>query len=67
MKVITKELDDTDKEIIRLAGEGKTAKETAAILKITINQVTGRIKEMMRYYECANKIELVIKVNKQQS
>ncbi len=57
-----KELDEVDKKILKLAGEGLTAKETGYELNISKKSIEKRFHIMMKYYNCNSKTELVTKL-----
>lgn len=56
-----KELDDTDKKILAMAAEGKTAKNIAYQLNIKQKHIEWRIVQMKKWYNCGSLIELVAK------
>lgn len=65
MIITKKELDETDKKILRLAGEGMTAKEMGYELNISRKMVEKRIWVMRKYYECKSITQLIVKLQKE--
>lgn len=59
-----KEMDHIDKEIIQMAGDGKTAKEIARELKASPRSIEYRIASMKKYYDCKSLPQLLIKLSK---
>lgn len=55
-------INETNRRIIRLMGEGNTDKEIASQLKMSIRTVQDRVYKMMKYWECKNRTQLVLKV-----
>lgn len=66
MIVTQKQLDDTDKEIIRLAGEGMTAKEIGYEINLSQRAVEARIRVMKDWYKCNSLVHLVQVISKLQ-
>lgn len=59
-----KEMDHIDKEIIQMAGDGKTAKEIARELKTSSRSVEYRIASMKKYYDCKSLPQLIMKISR---
>lgn len=55
-------ITETNKEIIRLMGEGNTDKEIAEVLKMPVRTVQGRVYKMLEKWKCRNRTQLVLKV-----
>lgn len=67
MIITEKKLDDVDKKILKLAGEGLLIKEMDIRVddkSISVHTISIRIREMKRYYGCKTLAELVLKMNK---
>lgn len=64
MIITEKKLDETDKKILKLAGEGLTVKEMAPEVQKSPHTISIRIREMKKYYGCKSLVELVFKMNK---
>jgi DNA-binding CsgD family transcriptional regulator len=62
MITVKKELDETDFKILHKIKDGKSYKETAYELSITINAVTNRLHIMRKYFGCTNNIRLIIEL-----
>jgi DNA-binding NarL/FixJ family response regulator len=60
MKATNKELDELDRKIITLLGEGKPIKDIAWKLGKHHRQIDYRIKVMRRHFRCANNVQLVL-------
>lgn len=59
MIVTQKQLDDTDKEIIRLLASGMTAMEIGIELDLSNRSVERRIVIMRKWYKCNSQAQLV--------
>ena len=59
MIVTRKELDETDKMILRLSAEGKAIKEIAAHLHLSIPTIKYRRSVMKKEFKCSNIANLV--------
>lgn len=59
-----KKLDDTDKKIISLCSQGKTAKEIGYELNLKPKSVSKRVDLMKKYYQCKSIAHLVDTVRK---
>lgn len=59
MITTVKVLDDIDKKILKLAGEGLTVKEMAPKVEKSPHTISIRIREMKKYYRCKNLAQLV--------
>lgn len=59
-----KELDEKDKKIIELSGEGKTAKEIGYIMNLSAKSVAARKTKMFQYFKVSSITELVLKISK---
>jgi len=57
-----KKLDDIDKKILKLAGDGLTAKEIAYEINEKQKAVERRIRIMKEYYQCKSTTHLVTKL-----
>lgn len=62
MIITKKELDETDKKILRLASQGFTAKEIGYELNRTQRCIEAKIRRMKDYYECKSITHLVGKL-----
>jgi DNA-binding CsgD family transcriptional regulator len=56
-----KDLDSTDKKILKGFSEGMTAKEIAQGIGISPHTISVRVREMKKYYVCKNIAQLVLK------
>lgn len=65
MIITQKQLDETDKKILKLAGEGLTVKEISGKENINVHTISVRIREMKKYFACSNITELVLKTKEQ--
>lgn len=63
MIVTEKQLDEIDKKILKLSGEGLTAKEIGYEINITQRSVEARVREMKKWYSCKSITELVKKIS----
>jgi len=61
MITVKKELDETDKKILRGFSNGKTAKEISASIQISPHTISMRLREMKKYYVCKNIAQLILK------
>lgn len=59
MKVKEKELDDKDKQIVKLAASGYSYEKISKIVFLSKATVKNRIKIMREYYNCTNSVHLV--------
>ena len=57
-----KELDETDKKILKMASEGYTAKEIAYEINKSQRCVEARVRTMKDYYDCRSITQLVAKL-----
>jgi DNA-binding NarL/FixJ family response regulator len=61
---VVKELDDIDRQIVKLAGEGKTNKEIAYELNKKPKTIEARKRVMFDYFKVKSTAELVLKISK---
>ncbi len=59
MIVIKKELDEIDKKIVRLSANGKSSKEIAYELNISVHVINMKICAMMKYFKCNTRVQLI--------
>ena len=59
MIVTKKELDETDKKILRLSADGLAIKEIAARLHLSIPTIKYRRSAMKKEFKCSNIVNLV--------
>lgn len=59
MIITAKKLDETDKKILQLSGDGLTAKEIAYKLNRSRRSIEYRIYEMKKWYKCKSLAHLV--------
>ena len=57
-----KELDETDKKILKMASEGMTAKEIGYNMNKTPRSIEAKIRRMKEYYGCKSITQLVGKL-----
>lgn len=57
-----KELDETDKKIVLLIREGKTFKEIAGEVYLSVHTIKVRVREMKEENDCKNVAQLVYKL-----
>lgn len=62
MIVTKKELDETDKRILKLIGEGMVYKEIGYEMNLSVRQVDYRVREMKKYYNCKSTAQLLAKL-----
>ena len=60
MIVTKRELDETDKKILTLLGEGETIKRIAWKVGLQKTQVDYRIKTMKKHYNCVSIPQLIL-------
>lgn len=60
-----KELDEIDKKILKLAGEGMTAKEIGYEMNKTQRCIEAKIREMKHWYGCKSTTQLINKLQNQ--
>lgn len=60
VKTIEKQLDEKDKEILKLLGEGETVKRIAWKAGLKPTQVDYRIKAMKKHYNCNSLPQLLL-------
>lgn len=63
MITVKKELDETDSKILSCYRQGKTNKEIAKQLNLTIWAITNRARVMKKYFGCSTIAELVHKTS----
>ena len=59
MITTVKVLDETDKKILKLAGEGLTAKETGKVLFMSPRTVEKRLMKLREKHNCKKTIQLI--------
>lgn len=60
MIVTKKELDEKDKEILKLLGEGKPIKSIVFTIGLKKTQIDYRIKAMKKHYNCNSLAQLIL-------
>jgi DNA-binding CsgD family transcriptional regulator len=63
MKIVAKELDDQDRQILKLIADGLTNKEIAYDLRINPHSVKARLRVMRAYYDCKTTAQLLLKLS----
>jgi DNA-binding NarL/FixJ family response regulator len=55
-------INDQNMLIIRLMGDGKTDKEISDQMKMNLDTVKMRVRNMLKKWDCKNRTQLVLKV-----